>query len=281
MDIPFRRPGRNDVCWCGSGEKYKQCHLGREDERQLPHAAVSSTVLRQALHKECLHPEASPARCDRIISAHTVQRARVLKELIDSSQHLLQFAPTRRTDDDLLPLRRIGWRDASTFSGFCATHDAKTFAPVETQPFQATGEQCFLLSYRALCHEIYVKRLALRAHPELRRLNDRGLPLAQQVSVQNYYDVATAGTRRGLADFERIKALMDRELLAGDYRSWVNVLVYVEGPLSVATAGIVSPNRDLDGNVLQSLSGPEQQPLFCNVALAESGGVLERILKTC
>ncbi len=25
------RPGRNDACWCGSGKKYKKCHL-REDE---------------------------------------------------------------------------------------------------------------------------------------------------------------------------------------------------------------------------------------------------------
>jgi uncharacterized protein YecA (UPF0149 family) len=24
------RPGRNDVCWCGSGKKYKKCHLGRD-----------------------------------------------------------------------------------------------------------------------------------------------------------------------------------------------------------------------------------------------------------
>ncbi|MCA9564132.1 MAG: SEC-C domain-containing protein [Myxococcales bacterium] len=21
------RPGRNDACWCGSGKKYKKCHL--------------------------------------------------------------------------------------------------------------------------------------------------------------------------------------------------------------------------------------------------------------
>ncbi|MCL4393812.1 MAG: SEC-C metal-binding domain-containing protein, partial [Chloroflexi bacterium] len=25
------KPGRNDPCWCGSGRKYKNCHL-REDE---------------------------------------------------------------------------------------------------------------------------------------------------------------------------------------------------------------------------------------------------------
>jgi preprotein translocase subunit SecA len=31
---PARRPGRNDFCWCGSGKKYKKCHLD-EDERAV------------------------------------------------------------------------------------------------------------------------------------------------------------------------------------------------------------------------------------------------------
>ncbi len=26
------RPGRNDPCWCGSGKKYKHCHL--KDDQQ-------------------------------------------------------------------------------------------------------------------------------------------------------------------------------------------------------------------------------------------------------
>ncbi|MBN1484379.1 MAG: SEC-C domain-containing protein [Chloroflexia bacterium] len=30
---PADKPGRNDPCWCGSGKKYKRCHL-REDEEQ-------------------------------------------------------------------------------------------------------------------------------------------------------------------------------------------------------------------------------------------------------
>ncbi|QYN37131.1 SEC-C domain-containing protein [Pseudonocardia sp. DSM 110487] len=29
-------PGRNDPCWCGSGRKYKQCHLGRPALAELP-----------------------------------------------------------------------------------------------------------------------------------------------------------------------------------------------------------------------------------------------------
>ncbi len=27
--------GRNDPCWCGSGKKYKKCHLGKDNDREL------------------------------------------------------------------------------------------------------------------------------------------------------------------------------------------------------------------------------------------------------
>lgn len=33
-EAPPLRPGRNDPCWCGSGRKYKRCHLDT-DERRL------------------------------------------------------------------------------------------------------------------------------------------------------------------------------------------------------------------------------------------------------
>src|SRR5947209_7281935 len=26
------KPGRNDPCWCGSGKKYKKCHLASDEE---------------------------------------------------------------------------------------------------------------------------------------------------------------------------------------------------------------------------------------------------------
>ncbi len=29
---PPPRPGRNDLCWCGSGKKYKKCHLAADEE---------------------------------------------------------------------------------------------------------------------------------------------------------------------------------------------------------------------------------------------------------
>ena len=176
--MAHKRPGRNEPCWCGSGQKYKRCHLARGSEGKLPHRGVADRVRKAATYEVCLHPSAQPGSCDQTVSAHTIQRARTLERLVDDAQHVLQFDPSVRTNEDLLPLRRVGWREASTFTGFCARHDAATFAPVETRPFESTPEQCFLLAYRALCHEIHSKRASLRAEPELRRLNDRGLPAA-------------------------------------------------------------------------------------------------------
>lgn len=31
---PLQDVGRNEACWCGSGRKYKHCHL-HEDEKKL------------------------------------------------------------------------------------------------------------------------------------------------------------------------------------------------------------------------------------------------------
>ena len=32
-EAPAIKPGRNDACWCGSGKKYKKCHLHEDGEK--------------------------------------------------------------------------------------------------------------------------------------------------------------------------------------------------------------------------------------------------------
>ena len=48
-----RRPGRNDPCWCGSGKKYKKCHL-IEDEQSEREAGQSSSPVVEAIHSFAL-----------------------------------------------------------------------------------------------------------------------------------------------------------------------------------------------------------------------------------
>lgn len=31
--LPAATPGRNEPCWCGSGRKYKKCHLPDEEKK--------------------------------------------------------------------------------------------------------------------------------------------------------------------------------------------------------------------------------------------------------
>jgi len=74
-------PGRNDRCWCGSGRKYKRCHVGRDQLQPLPLHQIDSQ-LRQIYSMEyCLHADA-PAQCGpRFINAHTVQNHGQLNQI--------------------------------------------------------------------------------------------------------------------------------------------------------------------------------------------------------
>jgi methionyl aminopeptidase len=39
--VVSNRPGRNDECWCGSGTKYKKCHLD-EDAAKISKARAAN-----------------------------------------------------------------------------------------------------------------------------------------------------------------------------------------------------------------------------------------------
>jgi hypothetical protein len=268
--------GRNDPCWCGSGKKYKKCHLNRKSETRLPFRATSNAMRSAWQHRQCLHPLAAPGVCDKIISAHTLQRSRALEQITDSSNHVRTFYPVTPDADGRLRVHHVGWREASTFTGFCARHDNLTFGPLETVTFSGDAEQCFLIGYRALCHEIHQKTCSLKAQPAVRAMVDRGLPVEFQREIQDNWSVLGAGTRAGLADFEALKAHMDGQLLAKAYPGWSRMIVHFLGDLCLLSTGAVSPNRDLSGKQLQVWhdTSVKQETLLCGVVSTPQGGAV-------
>ncbi len=42
------RPGRNEPCHCGSGSKYKKCHLEQDDAARIAAAAVQAAAVAAA-----------------------------------------------------------------------------------------------------------------------------------------------------------------------------------------------------------------------------------------
>ena len=266
--------GRNDPCWCGSGVKFKKCHLIREDQAALPREAIESAAWRSWEERVCLHPNAGSTRCDKVISAHTVQRSGVLGALIDSSGTVRTFRRTQNREDGLAVARSVGWRVASTFTGFCSKHDSATFAPLENRPFIDSIEQRFLLGYRALCYEIFQKRGLIRSSAAIRRLLDRGANAERQREMQHSEDVIVAGARKGLGEMQELKSAMDRQLASAHKLGWSSVTIGFDGDLCIAATGCVAPNRDLNGNELQVLHDPtaSHQILLFGVAKTGVGG---------
>jgi uncharacterized protein YecA (UPF0149 family) len=41
VNPPAIRPGRNEECWCGSGLKYKKCHLAEDDNKAAQTCALN------------------------------------------------------------------------------------------------------------------------------------------------------------------------------------------------------------------------------------------------
>jgi uncharacterized protein YecA (UPF0149 family) len=40
VQAPAVMPGRNEPCWCGSGKKYKKCHLPDEERKAADRACA-------------------------------------------------------------------------------------------------------------------------------------------------------------------------------------------------------------------------------------------------
>jgi hypothetical protein len=119
-----------------------------------------------------------------------------------------------------------------------------------------TAEQCLLLAYRAVCHELYQKRSASNARPDFHSLLDRGLPPYQQIQVQEALRAQTSGVLKGLASAINVKIEMDEALQRNNFNTWVHTIFLFSGDVSIVTAGVPTPNRDLHGESIQILHDP-------------------------
>ena len=264
--------GRNDPCWCESGKKYKKCHLVREREKPMPFPAVLGSIRSFFNIKECLHPLASKAICGKIIAAHTIQRQGALAKLVDKSGHYLTFY--QQPANKLLEPQRRGWREASTFAGFCDRHDSSTFAPLEKYPFTGTAEQCFLLAYRAECHELYQKQASSRTQNTILSLVDRGMSPEDQMIMQTRQQIVGDGVKKGLSDSRHYKRIMDAEFIERRFDAYAKLFIQFEGDIVVAGTGASTTNRSLSGEELFSLHDPNAliPRLYVGVVPSKSGG---------
>jgi SEC-C motif len=252
--VPRELMARNEKCWCQSGRKWKDCHRLRSDLSPLPLSAFNARFYREAKEtKLCLHPEAPHSCSETYCAAHTIQKRSGLSVLAEDHHVLSARNPSPHRHNDLL--ERVGINVASTFYGFCSKHDNNTFKPAESA-VQPNEDVAFLLSYRALCFEIYMKKIALKTLYFCRNNMDAGNNFEEQVRVQQHLAGAIFSVSLGHDEHLRFKTDWDTALVNGDRSNFSWSFVKFDGILPITTSGVFIPEFDFGGNRLQALNAP-------------------------
>lgn len=277
MKKPKKKIGRNDPCWCGSGKKYKKCHYGRESmESQNPFFSEKQ-LIKNFNKKYCLHPNASENECKgQIVKAHTIQKSGGLSKISENG-HVMAFRPNMKTlietEGKILP-KRLGIKQASTFTGFCEFHDGKTFELIEKYPFKPEYEQCFLLSYRALCRELFTKKAALDS-VEIYRQADKGQPIDMQRQMQSFVNLNKMALEKSFQELSDRKEKYDNILLSHDFSGFSYYGFFIDRVPEVLCSGGFAPEYDFKGNLLQDYLNLKKdlESLYFSIVPFENVGV--------
>ena len=246
----------NEPCWCGSEKKWKKCHRDREGQTPEPIGKLLDRQRSEKLKGYCLHPEASETNCSQqIVRAHTVQRRGGLAAIAENG-HVISakkaFEDIIKNEGEIIP-RKLGVKDASTFMGFCSFHDNQMFDPIEKNPLCLNTESAFLLSFRAISYEYFIKEAALRSNKFQREL-DKGRSFEEQSSIQQYLHLVRKGMERGMADLEKWKSEYDYAYIAKKFSEFASYSVQFSGLLPIVASGAFMPEDDFNGTRLQIIS---------------------------
>jgi hypothetical protein len=252
---------RNQPCWCGSGKKYKHCHLGREHDERISIWDARRGEQRIRSTKTCLHPQAGESSCSgRIVQAHSVRRSADLRAIARDGHvyHPDGDIGVLNQTGGRISARLVGVGDASTFWGFCQRHDNDTFSVLENEPLVPTDEQAFLLAYRPLVKELYLKERLIEGY-EMMRSSDKGKPLPRQIATQEYIRISTEAAASSLRDLRAEKAIYDADLMSNNFDAIRFVSIELAGQPDVVCAGVVQPTVSFAGERIQNLKDVGKQ----------------------
>ena len=268
---PLRVMGRNDRCWCGSGDKWKSCHRSRESEERPHYLGVVKPAMAKLFAKgECGHPDAPGTCSGEAINSHTLQKGGALAAIAENGHVISCRQATDRLHQNkgaLVP-QKTGVKSASTFPGFCNAHDTEFFLPIERGELPLTRDTAFLLIYRAMAYERHTKKAAVEGLIEARRFADAGRTFEAQADIQNTLHPMLVGMEMGKADLDRWKVKLDAMHRSGDTREVGLMAVSFGEVLPFVAAFSKLPTYDFLGLKRQSLASQSVSALALTVTVA-------------
>lgn len=259
----------NEPCPCGSKKKYKKCHGHFSHEQSTNPYQLDSRLRSLTPLRQCLAPDSFAHECTKgTINAHTVSRSGSLG-VIERNGHVYSYNPSVqglvKSSGKIRP-ERTGWRQASTFPGFCGTHDKKLFEPLEDKPFTGSKEQCFLLAYRCVARELYTKKASALQSPLRHAIATQSPGLSQYMADFNQ------GVELGLRDAKVHKARYDAVLETKNWYAVRAVLIEFDGIFPIQCAGGFFPDEDVFGHQVQAMGFGKPTPEAMTLVSFAAGG---------
>lgn len=267
------KTGRNDPCYCGSGKKYKKCHLIIENQSPLPEGQIASGLKKLGQRKTCLAPQNMRDCCTtKIIKAHTVSKSASLTEIAVDG-HVLSVKETIENKglNKRFQLQKIGINKASTFTGFCSKHDAEIFSPIENQELTMTPQSCFLLAFRALAKELYIKENYADFGKIISQIG-RGAPKESQIILSKFASYQKEQNELAINDLTKIYLPFCEALNKNNYDDICNYIIEFDSNLPVLGCAPLAPVYDFNDCHIQSLEEKYLSHIIFNSVTSNNKG---------
>lgn len=249
---------RNDQCWCGSGQKYKKCHLLRPN--QVPNSKFDIDIALSYYSKEsiCLYPD--NIQCSgKAINSHIVSKGLNLKH-IQENGHVLSFKfRVNQTLESYFEPKLVGINMVTTLPCFCSFHDNKTFGRFERTNFLPTKENIFYLSFRSFAREYYEKLQVIKVFEIGKGYYENNLGKGQFEIIKN----AEYGALRNL---EEANDKFKRLIRSKSFDKIESRMFQFENDAPFHCSGMLFFDIDIAGKILQNLDDHKsgKKMLFVN-----------------
>lgn len=266
--------GRNDPCWCGSGLRYKVCHLRREDQSPENPFDIRKRFFDLNKQKFCFC-EFDDEGCSDVYSAsHSISRSGSLR-LISERSHVAaiegDFHFVNGSEDYYQSLRIVerSINKASTFYGFCSLHDAKCFPQLDRLDFSDPPLFFWQVMYRAAALEKYRKAIAVDFMEQVRLL-DKGTRLPAQRQVQFDANFQKWSHGEGLNNLNVLLKSIEAVRKQQDFDQISYSYFTTDRRLPFAGVGLFQPSMTMNGKALQRVNLVYRHEWFGSLPQSES-----------
>ncbi|WP_319759553.1 SEC-C domain-containing protein [Maridesulfovibrio sp.] len=251
-----KKIGRNEPCWCGSGKKYKKCHLDRDKREKIKPHDANKNFMNKFNRKICMHPDAPKGCSKKIINSHTISKCHL--STISRNGKIYFYNRTNifemEKNKGIIKPTLVGTSQASVFFGFCSTHDKELFSPIENQQFQPIIEHAIIAGFRAFCIQLYGKENTVNLFDELEL--DRGRTKREQLAMQEIIQAHKIAAQQDVDQLQEDKTLFHSAITSQKTDDFSYFCIEFKQAPKLMVTGYFTIGTDFNGKKIHKTSAP-------------------------